>query len=236
MRCGTHPIARPAIDTGRLETAMKSDAALKQDVEQALFWNPAIDTRRIDVDVRDRIVTLRGTVDSWAQKLEAQKTALHVADARALVLELNVAPPESACADQELAIAITFALGWQDALRDHEIRVEVDHGCVTLDGEVDHAFQSRAAEAMVSRMIGVVGVANRIRVRTDHTVPDVGARVAEALARRARRESAGISIDAADGIVTLTGTVASLAEKRAACGAAGSVRGVREVVDHLSIA
>ncbi len=44
-----------------------------------------------------------------------------------------------------------FALGWQDALQDHKIRVEVDHGCVTLDGEVDHAFQSRAAEAMVSR-------------------------------------------------------------------------------------
>lgn len=40
---------------------MKSDAALKQDVEQALFWNPAIDARRIDVDVRDRVVTLRGT-------------------------------------------------------------------------------------------------------------------------------------------------------------------------------
>ncbi|MBU9551711.1 BON domain-containing protein [Burkholderia multivorans] len=215
---------------------MKSDAVLKQDVEQALFWNPAVDARRIDVEVRDRIVTLRGTVDSWAQKLEAQKTALHIADARALVLELNVAPPENACADQELAIAITFALGWQEALRDHKISVEVDHGCVTLDGEVDHAYQSRAAEAMVSRMIGVVGVANRIRVRTDHTVPDVGARIAEALARRAHCESAGISIDAADGVVTLTGAVASLAEKRAACGAAASVRGVREVVDRLTVA
>ncbi|AOK07631.1 BON domain-containing protein [Burkholderia sp. AU28942] len=215
---------------------MKSDAALKQDVEQALFWNPAIDARRIDVEVHDRIVTLRGTVDSWAQKLEAQKTALHVADARALVLEMNVAPPENACADQALAIAITFALNWQDALRGHKISVEVDHGCVTLDGEVDHAFQSRAAEKVVSRMIGVVGVANRIRVRADHTVPDVGTRIAEALARRAQRESAGISIEAADGIVTLTGTVASLAERRAACGPAGSVRGVREVVDRLTVA
>ncbi|HDR8933843.1 MULTISPECIES: BON domain-containing protein [Burkholderia cepacia complex] len=215
---------------------MKSDAVLKQDVEQALFWNPAIDARRIDVEVRDRIVTLRGSVDSWAQKLEAQKTALHVADARALVLELSVTPPESACADHELAIAITFALGWQEALRDHKIAVEVDHGCVTLDGEVDHAYQSRAAEAMVSRMIGVVGVANRIRVRGDHTVPDVGARIADALARRARRESSGISIDASDGVVTLSGTVASLADKRAVCGAAGAVRGVRQVVDRLTVA
>ena len=88
---------------------------------------------------------------------------------------------------------------------------------------------------MVSRMIGVVGVANRIRVRTDHTVPDVGIRIAEALARRAR-ESAGISIAADDGVITLTGKVASLAERRAACGAAASVRGVREVVDRLTVA
>ena len=89
---------------------------------------------------------------------------------------------------------------------------------------------------MVSRMIGVVGVANRIRVRTDHTVPDVGIRIAEALARRAQRESAGISIAADDGVITLTGKVASLAERRAACGAAASVRGVREVVDRLTVA
>jgi osmotically-inducible protein OsmY len=230
------PVANVAAGMRRRETGMKSDAVLKQDVEQALFWNPAIDARRIDVEVRDRIVTLRGSVDSWAQKLEAQKTALHVADARALVLELSVTPPASACADHELAIAITFALGWQEALRDHKIAVEVDHGCVTLDGEVDHAYQSRAAEAMVSRMTGVVGVANRIRVRADQTVPDVGARIADALARRARRESSGISIDASDGVVTLSGTVASLADKRAVCGAAGAVRGVRQVVDRLTVA
>ncbi|VWB95091.1 BON domain protein [Burkholderia lata] len=216
---------------------MKSDAALKQDVEQALFWNPAIDARRIDVEVRDRIVTLRGTVAGWAQKLEAQKIAQHVEGARALVLELDVEKSsQAACADRELAIAITFALGWQEALRDLAIQVEVDHGCVTLDGEVDHAYQRHAAERLVSRMIGVVGVANRIQVRADHTVPDVGARIAEALARRARRESAAISVDAIDGTVTLTGKVASLAERRAVCGAAWSVKGVREVVDQLTVA
>ncbi|MBU9452490.1 BON domain-containing protein [Burkholderia multivorans] len=215
---------------------MKSDAALEQEVEQSLFWNPAIDARRIDVTVRDGVVTLRGTVDSRAQKLEAQKTALHIADARVLLLELRVVPPENPCADRELAIAITFALGWQQALRGQKIHVEVDHGCVTLDGEVDHPSQRDAAEAMVSRMIGVVDIADRLRVRTDRTVPDVGARIADALARRARRESAGISVQANDGVVTLTGTVASPAERRAVCGAAASVAGVREVVDRVNLA
>ncbi|AWV04715.1 hypothetical protein DM992_35835 [Burkholderia sp. JP2-270] len=46
---------------------------------------------------------------------------------------------------------------------------------------------------------------------------------------------AAIAIEAADGVVTLTGTVDSMAERRAACGAAWSVKGVREVVDRLTV-
>ncbi|CAN0626185.1 hyperosmotically inducible periplasmic protein [Burkholderia multivorans] len=68
------------------------------------------------------------------------------------------------------------------------------------------------------------------------TAADVGAQIAAALARRAQRESSAISVDAADGVVTLTGTVDSLAEKRAACGAAWSVKGVHEVIDRLTVA
>ncbi|CAN0625472.1 protein of unknown function [Burkholderia multivorans] len=55
-------------------------------------------------------------------------------------------------------------------------------------------------------------------------------------ARRAQRESSAISVEAAEGVVTLTGTVDSLAEKRAACGAAWLVKGVREVIDRLTVA
>ncbi|KVP55764.1 OsmY domain-containing protein [Burkholderia ubonensis] len=215
---------------------MKSDATLKQHVEQELFWDPALDARRIDVDVRDRVVTLRGTVASWAQKFAAQKAAQRVGGARALVLELAVAAPPYARADQDLAAAIMSAFKWQEALQDQPVRAQVDHGCVTLDGEVDWGYQRLAAETIVSRMAGVVGVVNRIQVRAAHTASDVGAQIAAAFARRAQRESAAISVDAADGVVTLSGTVDSLADRRAACGAAWSVKGVREVVDRLTVA
>ncbi|KWD88696.1 BON domain-containing protein [Burkholderia ubonensis] len=215
---------------------MKSDATLKQHVEQELFWDPALHARRIDVDVRDRVVTLRGTVVSWAQKFAAQKAAQRVGGARALVLELAVAAPPSARADQELASAIMSAFKWQEALEDQPVRVEVDRGCVTLDGEVDWGYQRHAAETIVSRMAGVVGVANRIHVRAAHMASDVGGQIAAAFARRAQRESAAISVDAVDGIVTLSGTVDSLADRRAACGAVWSVKGVREVIDRLTVA
>lgn len=215
---------------------MKSDAALKQDVEEELFWDPTVDARQIAVAVRDRIVTLHGAVSSWAQKFAAQKAAQRVAGIRALVLELTVAASPGMRADQDLAAAIVTALRWQEGLQDQTIRAEVEHGCVTLDGVVDWGYQRHAAEALVSQMAGVVGVTNRITVSVQQTAADVGAQIAAALARRAQRESSAISVEAADGVVTLTGTVDSLAEKRAACGAAWSVKGVREVIDRLTVA
>ncbi|AIP06302.1 putative phospholipid-binding protein [Burkholderia pseudomallei] len=215
---------------------MKSDAALKQDVEQELYWDPSLDARQIDVSVRDRIVTLRGFVPSWAQKYAAQKAAQRVAGARALVLELKVLPSEAPRDDEVLAAAIVSALAWQEALAGQEIHVDVDEGCVTLTGEVAFGYQRQAAETVVSRMRGVIGVVNRIDVRSRDAGATVRERVADALARRAQREAAHIEVDERDGIVTLTGTVDSLIERRAACGAAWSVKGVHEVIDHLSVA
>ena len=90
---------------------MKSDQALKQDVEQELLWDPAIDARQIRVTVHDRIVTLVGVVASYAQKLAAQKATQRVTGCRALVIELIV--PESSPAshsDEDLATAILSSL------------------------------------------------------------------------------------------------------------------------------
>lgn len=214
---------------------MKSDAKLKHDVEQELSRDPAVDARQIEVTVRDGAVTLLGMVSSWAQKFAAQKAVQRVGGVRVLLLELEIAAPPSSRSDAELEARIMSALDWQEALQDQSIRVEVDHGRVTLDGEVEWGFQRQAAEALVSRMAGVVGVANRIQVRAAHTAQDICAEIEDALARRAQRKGAAISIEVANGVVTLTGTVDSMAEKRAACGAAWSVKGVREVVDHLTI-
>jgi osmotically-inducible protein OsmY len=146
--------------------------------------------------------------------------------------------PESSPAshsDEDLATAILSALKWQEDFPKDAIQVEVERGCVTLAGEVDWGYQRHAAEMLVSRMRGVMGVSNQITVRADEVAANVGTQISAALARRAQREFAGIAIQVHDGVVTLTGTVSSLAEKRAACGAAWSAKGVQRVVDKLSV-
>jgi len=215
---------------------MKPDETLKQDVEEEMSWDPALDGSSIEVAVKDRIVTLSGRVTDYVQKLAAERAAERVAGCRAIAIELLIdVHPRNEHPDADLAAAVVVALRWQAGLSADAVRVEVERGCVTLTGEVDWGYQRNMAEKVVGRMRGVLGVANRLMVRHSDAAFDVAQHISAALARRAQRESAGIHIDESNGVVTLSGTVASLRERRAACGAAWATRGVRAVVDRLTV-
>jgi osmotically-inducible protein OsmY len=108
---------------------------------------------------------------------------------------------------------------------------------VTLEGTVGRRRQLDAAEQAVRRVPGVVHVINDIAV-TPHVAigpAAVRAAVERALERHTEREADRLEVFVADGTVTLAGTVDTLAEKRAAVGAAGHVPGVRTVIDELRV-
>jgi osmotically-inducible protein OsmY len=218
------------------EAAMKSDEALSEAVVCELAWDPEADVSRVDVGVRDGIVTLSGTVTGYAQKVAIQRAVERVAGCRAIVIELTIEPPPALQhPDVDLAEAVVVALRWQAGLAGNQVHVEVERGCVTLSGEVEWGYQRNLAEKVVSRMRGVMGVANRIAVRNSDAVAHVAEHISAALARRAQREFAGIHITVEDGVATLSGKVSSLRDRRAACGAAWATRGVRRVVDELVV-
>lgn len=51
------------------------DADLEEDVESELYWSPFVDSRGIEVDVLDGVVTLRGVARSWAEIRAAERNA-----------------------------------------------------------------------------------------------------------------------------------------------------------------
>jgi osmotically-inducible protein OsmY len=112
----------------------------------------------------------------------------------------------------------------------------VHNGWITLEGQVGWQYQRDAAARAVRNLIGIRGVINAIRVMPERVSTfDVSQTIKEALERRADHTAEKITIKARDGVVTLSGSVPSFADRRAAEGAAWSAPGVKEVHDELAV-
>lgn len=145
---------------------MKTDSQLQKDVMEELSWEPMLNACEIGVSVRNGVVTLDGYVDSYAQKLAAERATKRIKDVRAVAEEIEVRIPSGRRkTDNEIAEVALFALEWDTAVPDQDIRLKVENGWLTLDGRVDYQFQKEAAFDAVRQLKGVKGVVNLLLVR-----------------------------------------------------------------------
>jgi osmotically-inducible protein OsmY len=216
----------------------KTDAEIQQDVLNELKWDSRVSPTEVGVEVDNRVVTLTGTVSSWAKRLAAAEAAHHVLGVLDVANDLVVRPPNDAQrTDTEIAGAIRQALVWDVFVPEDKIQSTVTNGIVTLRGIVDHASQRFDAERAIQNLTGVVAIHNRISVqRADISKPALQTAIHDALERRAERDADRIKLEVDAGSVTLTGAVHSWSERQAVVGAARGTRGVDTVIDNLHIA
>ncbi|HMA22799.1 MAG: BON domain-containing protein [Gemmatimonas sp.] len=216
---------------------MKTDMQLHKDVLAELTWDPQLNEKEIGVAAKDGVVTLTGWVASYAEKLAAERATERVAGVKAVANDLTVKIPSNfARSDTELAHRIVDALVWDVEVPDEKITASVTNGWVTLEGEVEWQYQRDAAARAARNLAGVHGVYNNIHVMAKRVSSDeVSQSIKEALERRADRTASHIIVDTKDGVVTLTGSVPSYGDRRAAEGAAWSAPGVTEVRDALAV-
>lgn len=216
---------------------MKSDAQLKQDVQDELKFQPNIRETEIGVAVKDGVVTLSGFVDSYAQKLAAERAAENVAGVRAVAEDLKVKLAHSfQRSDTEIAAAAVNALKWNVEVPDDRIKLRVEDGYVTMEGDVDWQFQKSSAYESVRHLLGVKGVRNVIAVRQPKASAfEVSKKIEEAFKRSATIDSQKITVEAKDGRVLLKGTVRSWAERQDAERAAYAAPGVTIVDDLIAV-
>ena len=69
-----------------------TDKSLEQCVRSAFDWEPSLDANDIGVSVEEGIVTLRGYVGSYAQKMMAEQVVLRVYGVRAVANDIDVHP------------------------------------------------------------------------------------------------------------------------------------------------
>jgi osmotically-inducible protein OsmY len=117
------------------------------------------------------------------------------------------------------------------------VGVAAKSGTVILTGSVDSYAGKLAAARAARRVRGVRAVANDIEVRLllDRTDADIGADVTRALELRSTIPES-VRATVSDGHVTLTGTVDSPSQKRDAEEALQHLRGVRNILNHITLA
>jgi len=213
-----------------------TDKDLKQHVESALDWEPSVNAKDIGVSVDEAVVTLRGNVASFAEKVTAERVALRVYGVKAVADDLVVHLVSGfERTDTEIAQAAVTALRWNTMVPHDRVTVTVNHGWLVLNGTLDWQYQKDAAARAVRDLTGVQGVTNSIIVQPRVKTIDVRDKIEAAFKRSAEIDARRVVVTATDGKVILSGNVHSWAERQEAERAAWAAPGVMQVDDRLMI-
>lgn len=219
-----------------VQTGTKTDAEIQRDVLRELSWDTRVEATDVGVEVHDGVVTLSGTVASWAKRLAAAEAVHRVRGVLDVADDVTVRVPGGAPDDTDIAHAVRDTLIWDVFVPDTRIRSTVSNGVVTLDGDVDTWAQRDDAERAIRNLAGVRAVVNVIGVKAAPVEPaKVRRAIEEALERQAERKARRIWFDVEDGVVRVFGGVRSWPERIAVIGAAKGTPGVRGVEDKLRI-
>ncbi|HTX50630.1 MAG TPA: BON domain-containing protein [Caulobacteraceae bacterium] len=213
-----------------------SDKKVRQDVIDALDWDPRVDSANVGVAVDDGVAVLTGHVADYAQKLAAASIARGVKGVTAIADEIEVRFPGSPIhSDEDIASRAANVLKWDIVLPDDVLKVKVSKGWVVLTGVVDWDYQRRSAESDVRNLAGVKGVTNAITLKPRATPADIARRISDALKREAEIDAARVQVSVVDGKARLEGQVHTWFERDVLERAAWSAPGVRDVEDHVKI-
>jgi len=225
------------------------DGATTSRVRTALLLSKNVSPFDIKVGTIQGEVTLEGQVPSDQVKTVAGAIAQDTSSVKQVHNNLAVNPAierntdrerlGERVADLEIQTLVTDALSKNADLAEKHITTEVKNRTVALNGTVQTANQKYTAEQVAWQVPGVQGLKDNLSVADAQAMPESAD---DKLARRVEFELYStkaiplktVQIHAENGVVTLTGTVLSRAEKLLAEKTAKSVEGVLRVVNSLA--
>lgn len=219
---------------------MRSDEEIRKDVIEEIKWDPQLTNvaPQIGVTVKSEVVNLSGTVDYYAQKLAAEKSAQRVTGVKVVAVDLEVksAGKSDLITDSKIGEAIRNALAWHSAVNEDLVNIKVEDGWIYLEGTVDWEYERKAAERAIENIRGVKGVLNSVKIKNKNVEPsEIKKKIRAAFHRHASVDSENVSVDVSKSTVSLTGKVRSWSERKDAEDVVWAMPGVNEVENKLEI-
>ncbi len=225
------------------------DAATTSRVRTALLLSKQVSPFDVKVQTIQGEVTLGGQVASEQVKSVAGAIAQDTSSVKQVHNNLSVNPSTERnpdrehlgerVADLEIQTLVSDALSKNADLAEKHIATVVKNKTVTLSGTVQSVTQKYTADQIAWQVVGVQGLTDNLSVTDAQAEPEsaddkLARRVEFALYSTKAIPLKTVQIHADNGVVTLTGTVLSRAEKLLAESTAKSVEGVRKVVNSLA--
>ncbi len=215
---------------------MKNNHELQTDVQNAITWEPLLNAAEIGVTAKDGVVSLTGVVDSYAKKMEAENAAKKVIGVKALVEKIEVIFPNTwSKTDAEIANEVLTGLKNDWSIPNDKVTVKVEDGWVTLEGELPWNYQKESAKNAVNYLMGVTGVTNNIKIKSETHDAIEKKDVEDAIRRSWSVDDNDISVSVSGTTVTLTGTVDSWYQKEEAGRIAWKTSGIWHVKNELVV-
>jgi hyperosmotically inducible periplasmic protein len=216
-RLRVDPSYRPTARTGtdRDFGTVVADATITAQVKSKLLWNTNTDGLDINVDTRNGRVTLTGEVDSP----QARDIAVRLANNTNGVNTVNSRLTVSRDAERTAARSSDDL---DDRMSDRDDRMSSRHDRMMRDDQMMHRGDPRAT----------AGTTPRDRDdRAEPVVNDtwISTKVKSTLLLSRNVPGTAIEVDTSNGVVSLSGTVDSSAERQLAIELARDIRGVRQV-------
>lgn len=237
-------------------TQSMADTRHEVQIDTTYALNPHLRRNDLQVSVRNGRATLSGTVEESVSSDLAEQIALGVTGIKTVDNKIKIEPdyqPQAngsfggAIDDATITAAIKSKLLWSRHAAGMATEVITRDGRVTLRGTADSADARQHAQQLARNTGGVNAVDNQIIVRPEGSQTKAGldvsadgaglalsdtwitTKVKSTLLYSSNISSGDISVTTTDGVVKLTGTQPSGAERALAIELAKNVRGVKSV-------
>jgi osmotically-inducible protein OsmY len=138
--------------------------------------------------------------------------------------------------DVDITYWVKDALRHDPRVDASEITASTNEGIVTLSGSVDNPGAKKYADFEAKKINGVLGVVNKITVMPSYrSDTDIRNAIRRRILNSAVIESQGLRVICVQGIVTLSGHVATWSEAQEAVLLASEVRGVKDVKNEFQL-